>query len=384
MPAALVLVLGCAAHSTDSTELEAEAPASPVVEAERAPEASPELVEDGPDCLPAGFTPQPPTAPSRVAPPATGACWSLPKATARELRAEIDERWMKSEGMTLNIDFGCDRLGKNADIEVITWQSGSGHGGTLDLARLTRVEGEAAWDLVLLRHSGGYYGGADVRGAGVWRGRVPDAQVDAALERARGVLAAEVEEVRPPGTHGFSSSSGDFHAFLRLQTAAGHGREAAFTGYPSSSKNQRWVLPALASAAFYELIDDAALTLAEPDADSRALFMERFAEAEARGYYGGFAGWWVHERLVEMAGLQASADLIPRLAERLCLANDGSTKQRTRAAALQAIVSLNGGDPGTVGEEEDGYVTVSDEEVATWIAACELECPAPAQAEDDE
>jgi hypothetical protein len=370
---AVVLILGavtsCATHSPEPLGLEPTDEPSAALE----PMVHEPFADDAPleplECLPAGFVPRPPAVPTHAAEPSSGECRSIAKSLRRQLGDDLRAKWFYAQdGNRLDVDFGCERLG---DIQEITLQYGGGHGGTLDLLRLRAVD-EREWDVLLLRHSGGYYPEPDERGAGVWRGRVSADELAPVLARTRAALVLEAEEhIDPNQSSGGGMSSADFHAFVRLLDDQGHARDVGYTGYPSSGEQLDWQIPSLAVWPWAELIDNVQLDPAVPDADSQTFFMERFAETESANYLD----WWVHERLLEMAGMHATLDLLPALGLQLCHWPDGTKTLaygRDVVEALAAMLALLGRDEPVVVDEQG---VIDPEQAIRWIAACDISCP---------
>lgn len=377
--AVIVLVgamTGCASPMPESVELEPIDAPHVTVEAELGDPDSQALTEPAPlECLPRGFAAQLPALPSYPE-PTSARCRPIRAFVRAQLRDDLRDDWFYAQqSSTLDIDFGCDRLG---EIEEITVQMGGGHGGTLDLARLQPVEGGGEWEVLLLRHAANRYV-PDDRPAGAYRGRVDASAVSRALDRSRAALVVEVEEkLDPSQTRGLTSSSGDFHAFLRLVDGRGNARAVGFSGYPDSEAQLDWRVPSLASWSLLELVETAQLDPVELDGDSQRLFAERFVESEAAGYHGEFS-WWVHERFIELAGVHGTLDLVPGLARRLCPTIDPEASAPVgpmATASLRAIFELLGhGEPIVLDDDE----RLEPELAARWIAACEVSCPAPAQ-----
>lgn len=276
----------------------------------------------------------------------------------------------------LDVDFGCDRLGA---IEEITLQHGDGHGGTLNLVRLRRGADGLDWELLMLRYAAQWRrSGPDDLAAGVWRGRVSAAEVERALEISRAALVLEAEEHAPDERNmGITSSSGDFHAFLRLVDERGHARTVRFAGYPSSVAQLEWRIAALAVWPLLELVMGAKVELVQPDADSRAFFVERFVEAEAIDDMKAGA-WWVQGRLIAMAGVHGTLDLVPTLGMRLCpVWEDGELLSPVGSYAGEALASvfgLLGRDEAVAVDERERLIA---EQALYWIAACDISCTGP-------
>src|SRR6185503_11010609 len=97
----------------------------------------------------------------------------------------------------------------------------------------------------------------------------------------------------PPDANGSSGffSSGDFHSLLRVEDAAGHAIERAFTGYPSSEEQLQSAPAAEIGELLYPLVEKIPWQPAAADDDARAFFVTRYLSAgPAR------AAWWIKER----------------------------------------------------------------------------------------
>lgn len=372
--------VGCATHGPESLSFEIVDRQPDTLESlnhqPHTDHTEADVDDDAPlECLPEGssrpgdragnFVARPPAIPSYAPEPSTGKCWSAPKSVRTGVAIDVRSKYMDKE-TRIDFDFGCDRLG---EIEEVIVQSGAGHGGTLDLMRL-RAAADGDWDVLLLRASAGYYSDYDELPAGTYRGRLSAKQVRTALDTARTAMLIHAAEVAPDDDGG-SFSSADLHAFVRLIDARGRARSVAFTGYISSDDQLGWIVPSMAAWQFDEFIDEDLLALAAPDDDSRTFFMERFAEAEARDYYGEFGGWWVHRRLLMMAGTQASLDLLPSLGLRLCPGHDVD-HERSADEALIAMFALLGR---SEEPEFDKDLRLDAGQAARWIEACGIACP---------
>jgi hypothetical protein len=103
--------------------------------------------------------------------------------------------------------------------------------------------------------------------------------------------------------------------------------------------------------------------------------MERFVDSDAADYYGEHGAWWVHERLVEMAGVHATLDLLPALGLRLCDGVGGKAITPVglfARGALTSMLALLGQDEPLILDER-GALAV--EQAARWIDACDVSCP---------
>jgi hypothetical protein len=368
-------VTSCAAHQPESLGLgsieEPSAALEPLIHEPYASEASVEA-EAPPECLPEGFVPRPPAIPTHAGEPSSGACRAIAKSTRAGLSEELRADWYyEYDNSRLVVDFGCDRL---EDIVEITLQYGGGHGGTLDLVRLRPSESGHEWEVLLLRHSAGYYADRGAREGGVHRGRVSADELEHVLEQSRAAFLLAAEEVTAEDVGARASvSSGDFHAFVRLVDDRGYSRAIGFSGYPSSGEGQLgWHVAGLAVWPLANLVESAQLDATSPDDDSRTFFMERFAETEAADYYGEFGAWWVHERLLQMAGVHATVDLVPALGLRLCPAFVDDIAGRAPGGALASMFALLGHDAAI---EVDESEILAREQAELWMTACAITCP---------
>jgi hypothetical protein len=389
LPLGLGLSLACTAHAPDALEIETPEPEVAALEPLPktpdaldgfAPDPEPDLDPDpDPDpepivCLPEGFAAKLPRPVKRRAQARQGACLTTPKRLRARLRKDVKEQWsFEHEGASLAVRFGCDRLGKNDAIQEIIVQGGAGHGGTLDLTRFARADDH--WDVMQLRASSGYYSVPDDRSAGVHRGTVSAAKIDHALDIARAALSIKAKEIPPdpvPFGGSWSSSSADFHSFVRVIAANGRSREAAYTGYMGTSDQETWIPAMLAGNPFYDLLEEATLEPTPTDEASQRFFMRRFAEAEARDFYGEY-GWWVRERFIAMAGIQATKDFVPTLAEQMCVGEPDASFGRARAEALESIFAIIGRKE-KITKDDNGWIGESF--AFEWAQACGVTCPA--------
>lgn len=382
LPLCFCLVLACAGHAPDPLEL--EDPLDQELVHEPGPqlaEAQPELVPDptvvpAPECLPDDFVPREFDVARRLE-PRRGECWKVPKSMRKTVSAGIREEWsFEHEGSKLRIGTGCDRLGATADaIQEVIVHGGVGHGGSMDLTRLTRRR-DGDWDVMVLGVAQNEFVSVPPMPQGeVLRGRLEGKRVRRAIDLARTAMALEPREVKPDpepfgGSYGFSSA--DFHALVRVIDDRGRSREITFTGYMSSGGQETWTRALAAEMAFAELIDTDELEPTDVDANSRQFFMERFMDARANDFYGEY-GWWVRERLVGMAGVHGAVDLVPTLAEHLCVGGPDASDGRTRADALESIIELVGAHE-TLRRDEKGWIR--DEVALRWADACGTSCSA--------
>ncbi|MBZ5712883.1 hypothetical protein [Nannocystis pusilla] len=313
---------------------------------------------------------------------AGGPCRAVPARVARELRAEIRERWAREwPAGRLEIRGGCDRLGAQPSSIVI--ESCEGHGGALTLARFER-EASGAYDLVLLEYD------HDARVAGkdeqdpwqahssgplaVRRARLDGAVMAPLLERLRAAAHVEIEEHEPPPRkdNSFavmaSGSSHYYHAALRLADDRGRGVQHVFTGHDGTGHDQKLGVPlAIVAEALDTLLADppvrSRLTeLGADDPAARDLFARVFWAARDRGD----DDWYV-EQLLGMTALLGSAQHVPALVDRLRARGERGVT-RTHIVVVNAIAALAGYD---VRHDAGGEPRPLASVVADTLAACE-------------
>lgn len=294
-------------------------------------------------------------------PPAVAepACHQPPKALVAPLVAAITKNFQPTQtGGKAKVEFPCDGLG--AQLDEIIVETGSGHGGTLNVFRATR-------------NGTGY----DVRGI-AYRGssmmskaaNPPFERVTGTvtldLARIRAATTAVISEVLPPRKPGElrgmmgSSSSNDFHILIRLRDSDGRVVERRYTGYASSNGQATYLGLAVAREALAP-ITSLATTKATVDADDRALFAERF-NATVPNFDKPF-NWWVMERYVDLARFLGSPKVIAGLLTRMTVpqANDRS-RVDARRDALEALANITGWDARKGATE--------DKAAAAYLAGC--------------
>ncbi|MDC0676026.1 hypothetical protein [Nannocystis radixulma] len=311
-----------------------------------------------------------------------GPCRAVPARVARELGAEIRERWARSwpKGR-LEIRGGCDRLGAQPSSIVI--ESCEGHGGVLTLARFDR-QADGAYDLVLLEydHDGQVAGKDDqnpwqAHASGplaVRRARLDGAVMASLLERLRAAAHVEIEEHEPPPRkdNSFvataSGSSHYYHAALRLVDDRGRGVQHVFTGHEGTGHEQKLGVPlAIVARDLDTLLADPAVRsrfteLGADDPAARELFARVFWAARARGD----EPWYV-DQLLGMTALLGSAQHMPALVEQLRARGERDIT-RTDIVVVNAIAALAGYD---VRHDASGKPRPLASVVADTLAACE-------------
>jgi hypothetical protein len=218
-------------------------------------------------------------------------------------------------GSVVDVSFDCDPF--TTDVDEIVVETGSGHGGGLELWRLRRERGGTDFEVLAIANHGYYTaakaGESPVR---IGRGRLSEKTLSKALTIARPALTVRIREIEPPpppnGMWGrsFSTSSGNFHLYFRL-SGGSHELVRHFTGYPGSSGQTRYLGLQAAWAALDPLLDKVPLEPSVASADEREFFVQSFLQAAPR-FDEAFA-WWVRERYVALAEHLGTPELVPAL-----------------------------------------------------------------------
>lgn len=305
-------LLGCAAAPVPAPA-RAPAPAAipPVLPTETATPSAPPRARGPNRCLPNG----PPKARAAKKIYAASTCVdhrTAERALARKLAKAFDKSVDRS---TVDVTFDCDPL--TSELEELVLETGSGHGGGLQIWRLAKKEGQPDFDVLGIANVGYYaplgQGELPVR---LGRGRIAAATLEKALATARPALTARVRELEPPplpnGLWGrkFSTSSGNFHLYFRL-TDGTHELVRHFTGYPGSSDQPRYMGLQEAHAVVAPLLEKIPLAAATATEDERDFFVQSFLRAAPR-FDDDFA-WWVRDRYVALAEYLGTPELVPTL-----------------------------------------------------------------------
>jgi hypothetical protein len=262
---------------------------------------------------------------------------------ARGLTAELRKLYRPfAVGARLDVAFECGSSGRVADRIVL--EHGEGHGFSLELWELVRRSDHFDVRGVLYAPSRWGKTSADsARGYRVAQGELSLASVEAALPRARALLASRLVEVAPklpPGTIGgfsFGMSSRNFYQRLELFAPDG-GNAGVYTGYESSGVESRLHLPLeLAAEPLEKLVEALPRDDREAEPEQRRLFAESFVRAAPR--FADDFWWWVGERYVELAAELGSPDLVPHLLE---LVAKLKPDNRLMQAALLSIEAISG------------------------------------------
>jgi len=281
-----------------------------------------------------------PSASAKVTP-----CAPVPTTT---LRAALDKRFVPSEpNQTLSVFIPPCAAAQGVVQEVVV-ELGFGHsfGRTISILSLRRSG--TTWKataLALERAKGKKVSAwADEHTDGV-RVRAFDAKAGVGLEAAdfaNAALSVTLDVPKKPGNGlGLSgwSSSGDFYAVVKVvgtTTAERH-----FAGYEGSDAQLGYLPLRVAAERVLELLAPDEQPETPVDAAARTLFTDRVLARKDdldRDFH-----WWVREAYVRAAADGADARLLPLLMGWLSLPG-GASEDRTRIAAVQAIVGLTGDD----------------------------------------
>ncbi|MBL8718500.1 MAG: hypothetical protein JNL79_21145 [Myxococcales bacterium] len=302
-----------------------------------------------------GASPAPPSAPSAPstkpsATPSASAkpspvCSPVPTTT---LRAALDQRFVPSEpNQTLSVYTPLCAAAQGAIQEVVV-ELGFGHsfGRTISILSLRRAG--TVWKAISLgleRAKGTKVSAwADEHTDGV-RVRAFDAKASAALEAvdfASAALSVKLSVPKKPGNGlGLSgwSSSGDFYVVVKV--AGTTTVERHFAGYAGSDAQLDYLPLRVAAERVLELVAPDKQPETALDASAKALFTDRLLARKDdldRDFH-----WWVREAYVRAAADAGDARLLPLLVGWLSLPG-GASEDRTRIAAVQAIVGLIGDD----------------------------------------
>jgi len=176
----------------------------------------------------------------------------------------------------------------------ITWETGHGHGGGLQLWRAAECATGLRFDVVGV--STQYQDGRKVANVSANSAVVPRARALAAM-RQLALLAKMrlVAKPRPEGEFYSGSSSGNFHSRVLVKVRDDVVLDASFSGYPGSGNVVERFAAEAARNVLNQLLADAEFSEREPNDEDRAVVAarcERVADDEK----------WVKERLLAMRG----------------------------------------------------------------------------------
>lgn len=301
--------------------------------------------------------------PDFAVPKSPGACVAVPPNRAASARAKLTKRYTPTSAHAkLAVTFGCDPL-VGAPSEIV-FEYGSGHGQNLALVRLRR-RGDTFEALRLQRPP--YHMHATSSFA-IERATLLASKLDALLPAARAFVLAKLKEQIPATDTDRSGffSSGDFHALLRVEDAAGHVIERAFTGYPTSEDQLASMPMSEIDELLYPLMNELHWEPAPLDDDARAFFVRRYLAAGLEPP-SGRAAWWVRERFVMMAESAGTRALIPSLVALANARGDDASTVRTREEAVQSLAALSGVD---LRKDARGAARPIEEAAADYARAC--------------
>jgi hypothetical protein len=244
----------------------------------------------------------------------------------------VDPRWNK-----LVVDFGCDHT--IGQIDEVVFEDGSGHGGSLRIARVRRGPASATIREIAYRH---YYNiGLDIRA-----GEVPLPAFNGALAGSHVALLARPHVISLAARDGsmpaigFTWSSNDFHILLSLTDEQGGLTERHFTGYESSDMQSEITPMRMAADPWVKLLAGAPLGVVTADEEDRHFFTARLIRT-----FANQPGWWIAERYVALAATLGTIDAVPTLVGLLGKSGSNASDERLRDGALQAIAAITGWDP---------------------------------------
>lgn len=371
----LLLVVGCAAAAPPARS--PRPVSTPVVQAVPEPAlAPPPRSEAANRCLPDG----PPKPLPREPEHDVGLCVDHRK-TERVLRPKLEKRYdRQTKDGTVEVSFGCDPL--TASIVRIEVETGSGHGGSLQLWQLTRKDDEDHFDVLAVANDT-YYGApakvGDQPGIFVARGAISVRDLETVLAEVRPLLTTRVRELEPKGLGlgTVSFSSADFHARIALEDDSGHVLARSYTGYPTSSSQQQYLGLRLAMTELSPVLEQVAFQPELPNAELRSWYVvtARRAWPRVQGQYA----WWVRERLVAMAGKAGDRSLVPMVVQELrrglreiekAKAEDKkSLADRYLTEPLDVLARITGWDPR---HPEDGSERALPEAAREAVSECDL------------
>ncbi len=259
---------------------------------------------------------------------------------ARRWAQKLAKSYQRVANGRVDVSFQCDPL--TADLSEIVVESGYGHGGSLQIWRLTRQsESTPSFDVIGVAHPTYYAQDKDSTLPLIARGEIASRDLEKALASVRVLLTASIREVEPPpkpgtiGLHSMFFSSGDFHHHFRLRDDGQHELAGGFTGYPNSQAQRAYVAIQQAMKELDPWLDRLSFQRAQPDSQLRKWFSAYFTSAWPRVQSGD--AWWVRERMLNLAGQLGDASVIPIVAGEL-----GRQLRRVREAPADKRVELAG------------------------------------------
>jgi hypothetical protein len=243
-------------------------------------------------------------------------------AAERRLRALLSQRFQRTVDGKLEVSFGCDPFGR--DVKAIVIETGYGHGGSLQVWRVTKAGGALAAFDVLGVAVDTWVRRSEKDAANtllVTRATLGARELEAALVSVRPALTAVVREVEPPplpnsvrlGSSFYSS--GDFHQRVWLHDGTGHELEASYTGYPNSDSQRIYLGLELAREALEPLFENFEFQREVAGPELRAWFSQYLVRSWPR--HEEPSAWWVRERLITLAGKAGDHSVVPLIVSEL-------------------------------------------------------------------
>jgi hypothetical protein len=286
-------------------------------------------------------------------------CGALDATEVKRAEEELRRRFVAYEKPSkLVVDFGCDVA--HSEAAEIVVEDGSGHGGSLRIARLVR-----AGNVFTVRTLSSLH--YRKKGLSVTDATVPAAQVDAIIAQARVQMLARPHLVlltspRDALVLTSSFSSNDFHLRLSIVDDAGRMTDRFFTGYPSSSSQEERLPLEIATEPLLALLSALPATASEVSDEDRTFFSARM-----RLMAQGHAEWWVKERFAEDARELGTVDTIPALVAIAREKSNGNTRRQD--LAIDVLAKITGWNARIA---EDGTTRTTDEAARALEEDCAM------------
>jgi hypothetical protein len=293
-------------------------------------------------------------------PAASPSCTPLAAQEVAIVEARIRREFADEKSAKLVVDFGCDAAARDAS--EIVFESGSGHGGTLELVRF---RSEAGGRVTIRRLGWSHY--AKPQRLTIERAETTRANFDGMLAKSRVALVARPHVVRLMARDGsiglgvVSMSSVDFHLLLRIEDEQGRITESRFTGYASSGEKERFVPLRVATEPVTKLLEALSFLSDTATAEDRAFVTTRFLATMTTS-----PAWWIRERYVALVGELGTVDAVPALVALVSQKGDAGS-DRTREGAIDAIARITGFDART---DENGKPRTTDEGAQRIVEEC--------------
>lgn len=375
---AAVVVFGaglaaCAPLSPSGSAPTSALPTARVASAPPAPPAPAPVEPPRARCL----TAAPPAPPAPEERRAEGLCHDH-RAVERRLAPLLLRRFTRTmEDSTVEVRFGCDPL--RSDVERVVLEFGSGHAGGLSLWRLSKRPEEQAFDVVGFELRQAHDRGPRGDTLLLARAQLDASRLEAALATARPALTARFRELEPPplprGVRGSTSSmsTASFHAFVELRDGWGDVLDGAYSGYPSSAEQARFLGLRAALGVLWPLVEPLATTPSVPTNEERAFFVRHYLASSARLQEP--SAWWVRERATRLAGHLGTLALVPSLVEQLrrtltefdASTDENPTAERLLEATLDALTRLTGWDARS---DAQGQALRLPDAARTYLESC--------------